>query len=79
VLATYQLGVAGAVEVGVAQVFLAEDGNHGGVVELAAPVRGDRVFPDAAPNRESDEPRPARRPAAGATATLPPAVTDSVE
>jgi hypothetical protein len=64
-LAAYQLGVAGAVEVGVAQVFLADDPNGRGVVELAAPVGGDGVFPDAAPDRESDEP------AAGATATLP--------
>lgn len=77
-LATYHLGVAGAVEVGVAQVFLADDGNRAGVAKLAAPG-GDGVFADAAPDRESGEPLDQRgNSAAGATAT-PPAVTDSVE
>jgi hypothetical protein len=49
------------------------------VVELAAPAGGDRVLPDAAPDRESDEPLDRRSPpAVGATATLP-AVTNSIE
>ena len=79
-LATYRFGVAGAVEVGVAQVFLADDRNRGGVVELAAPVGGDGVFPDAAPDRGSDESLDRRSPpAVGTTATLPPAVTNSIE
>jgi hypothetical protein len=78
VLATYHLGVAGVVEVGVAQLFLADDRNRAGVVELAAPVRGDGVFPDAAPDHESDKSSTGSPPAAGATATLP-AVTKSVE
>jgi hypothetical protein len=56
VLATYQLGVAGAVEVGGAQGFLADDRHRAGVVQLAAPVGGDDVCPAAAPDRESHEP-----------------------
>jgi hypothetical protein len=67
------------VEVGAAQVFLADDRNRGGVVELAAFGRRWRPPRRCARSRIRRTRRPARQPAASATATLPPAVTESVE